>query len=461
MSSFPSSERSSFQEELPAELIQKLTAAIQAGENDKAAELVAELTTRKLKLDIGMPSEDLDVRTNEEDFSVKVHIEDRESDGCIVNLMVKSCDSVRDLKRKMMLKHDFPMEVQRWIIGKRVRADKETLVHLEITGPGHTLYLYLVTARSVGLTQENYEQEKFSVDQHDQNNSQASYQRENNVSWGSSLSGQMNFMPRPPSGEAWEVDPSLRANMSSGGSRVQEILLEGSQPSVPINPFGAPPLSTEASSLPGSRSSDSLPQSTAPEPQDIPQESHGWQCQQCTFHNLPMRPGCEMCSSPRPADYTVPQDYTPTPGELGLMEEARRLEQLTLEETQGATGIVDGRGSPGPHTPRPITEDNLRESLLLHNALLTEGGGEDHSARLADRNLGNLDFTNILPSTVRAPPPHQANMYFPPQVQDLANNNNLGSRFLSSGMPGQRFQLHQGQEASLSVDDDVESDVEN
>ena len=68
MSSFPSSERSSFQEDLPAELIQKLTAAIQAGENDKAAELVAELTARKLKLDIVMPSEDLDARTNEEDF---------------------------------------------------------------------------------------------------------------------------------------------------------------------------------------------------------------------------------------------------------------------------------------------------------------------------------------------------------------------------------------------------------
>ena len=132
---------------------------------------------------------------------------------------------------------------------------------------------------------------------------------------------------------------------------------------------------------------------------------------------------------------------------------------MCSQETQDARGSVDGRGIPGPHTPRPITEDNLRESLLLHNALLTEGRREDHSSRLTDCNLGNLDFTNVLPSTVRAPPAHQANMYFPPQVQDLANNNNLGSRFLSSGMPGQRFQSHQ--EASLTEDDDVESDVEN
>ena len=60
-----------------------------------------------------------------------------------------------------MLKHDFPIEVQRWIIGKRVREDKEKLGHLEITECGHTVYLYLVTARSVGLTRDNYEQGKF------------------------------------------------------------------------------------------------------------------------------------------------------------------------------------------------------------------------------------------------------------------------------------------------------------
>ena len=32
----------------------------------------------------------------------------------------------------------------------------------------------------------------------------------------------------------------------------------------------------------------------------------GWQCPQCTYVNVPTRPGCEQCACDRPQDYVVP-----------------------------------------------------------------------------------------------------------------------------------------------------------
>ena len=55
------------------------------------------------------------------------------------------------------------MEVQRWIIGKRIYADNYRLSQCQVKGPGHTLYLYLVTARSVGLTRGQYDAAKYAA----------------------------------------------------------------------------------------------------------------------------------------------------------------------------------------------------------------------------------------------------------------------------------------------------------
>lgn len=36
----------------------------------------------------------------------------------------------------------------------------------------------------------------------------------------------------------------------------------------------------------------------------------------CTYLNKPTRPGCELCASERPEDYTVPSVYLPDQQEL-------------------------------------------------------------------------------------------------------------------------------------------------
>ena len=39
-----------------------------------------------------------------------------------------------------------------------------------------------------------------------------------------------------------------------------------------------------------------------------PKEPPSWKCSVCTYKNKPRRPGCEMCTNPRPEDYEVPED---------------------------------------------------------------------------------------------------------------------------------------------------------
>ena len=58
---------------------------------------------------------------------------------------------------QMSFKHQFPEEIQSWIIGKRIPGDHETLGHCKIKGAGHSAYLYLRSPKSVGLTYEAYQ----------------------------------------------------------------------------------------------------------------------------------------------------------------------------------------------------------------------------------------------------------------------------------------------------------------
>ncbi|XP_038652407.1 ranBP-type and C3HC4-type zinc finger-containing protein 1 [Scyliorhinus canicula] len=70
--------------------------------------------------------------------------------------------------------------------------------------------------------------------------------------------------------------------------------------------------------------------SSAPSPTQA-----GWACNTCTYINKPTRPGCEMCSSPRPPEYSVPQDYKPDDEEMCRIlqeKEAMRRYQQELEE---------------------------------------------------------------------------------------------------------------------------------
>ncbi|KAJ8259565.1 hypothetical protein GJAV_G00170890 [Gymnothorax javanicus] len=63
----------------------------------------------------------------------------------------------------------------------------------------------------------------------------------------------------------------------------------------------------------------------------------GWHCPECTFVNRPTWPGCEICSTARPADYQVPDLYQPDEQEI------RRLQREELEYMQYQQALEDER----------------------------------------------------------------------------------------------------------------------
>ena len=67
------------------------------------------------------------------------------------------------------------------------------------------------------------------------------------------------------------------------------------------------------------------PRQEEPPPPKEPEEV-GWKCPVCTCLNRPMRPGCEACTAPRPADYKPPPGYVMGDDELKWMEVSHQEE---------------------------------------------------------------------------------------------------------------------------------------
>ena len=66
----------------------------------------------------------------------------------------------------------------------------------------------------------------------------------------------------------------------------------------------------------------------APRP---PKPKPGWDCPECTFKNKPHRPGCEICSAPRPADYEVPEDVPLDKETERIRKQEEESEKLFLQ----------------------------------------------------------------------------------------------------------------------------------
>ncbi|XP_077637618.1 sharpin [Lonchura striata] len=94
------------------------------------------------------------------------------------------------------------------------------------------------------------------------------------------------------------------------------------------------------------------------EPALAPGEA-GWPCPQCTFLNKPTRPGCEMCSAPRPEGYRVPGGHRPDPAELRRLQRerdgARQCQQaLELERQQNLQQLLRAEQAGLVPNPEPL-----------------------------------------------------------------------------------------------------------
>ncbi|GFR93944.1 RanBP-type and C3HC4-type zinc finger-containing protein 1 [Elysia marginata] len=414
-------------------LTQGLVAALQAGLAEKAADLARELANLNIKCEIKVLHEVNKQRKKQSEFPVKVHVEDRVADRCYVTITVKALDTIEDLKRQMMVLHNLPMEVQRWIIGKKIHPDQMTLYQCGVRGPGHTLYLYLISAHSVGLSRADYDAQLQAIELMKQASSQLSQQSLPGHNFDTASRGEMcavTLSPSNPSSngdslEQTSVVPhsdrpglylsssSVSPGISPGSMRLQEMLNSPNLSGFLANPssgtpgtpaenvlnHASPGLSAEAWAQ-----NANLTTSTSVAPSDcvispshanfqasfthgLPteddEEGEGWECPACTYRNLPLWPGCEMCDRPRPEEYQVPANYQMTEREMHLLAN----EHMTIHEPPELGSNCPQQQKPEVTSARPA---KLRGNLeLLQNLQATAFTPPSTSSSSSNNNIIN------------------------------------------------------------------------
>ncbi|KAL5022357.1 hypothetical protein ScPMuIL_001512 [Solemya velum] len=289
------------------ELANMLRVAVSSGDQANAQQAASKLASKAADIKIEVVSQGHSAEEKENSFSLRVNVEDREASGSSITLTVKASDTIGTLKRKMLLKHKFPMEVQKWIIGNRIVKDEETLRENRVKGTGHSVYLYLVSSKSVGVTRDAF---------------------------------QAKFAKAFANNDGYVINlPRQQSNMSSSSTslspRIQELSMRlppSRQPSHgPLEEVVPEPTSHPVLNLPSPPESH-RPGGRSPvvdtEEQDLP--TYGWQCPRCTFINSPTRPGCMMCSGSRPSTYKVPEGFIPSEEEKLRLKQEQQVEERTL-----------------------------------------------------------------------------------------------------------------------------------
>lgn len=131
--------------------LEELERAIRSGELNVASESARGLAN--LKANIALTCSEA-TYLPERKISVKVIIEDRYISDISITLNLYPSMKFEDLKQLVLEKFEFPVQVQQWIAGKRLARDNDTLRSCGIRQDNDVLYLYLVSASSVGLDKQ-------------------------------------------------------------------------------------------------------------------------------------------------------------------------------------------------------------------------------------------------------------------------------------------------------------------
>lgn len=218
--------------------------------------------------------------------------------------------------------------MQKWIVGKKIPRPHDTLQELNVRQSGHTVFLYLLSGKTVGLR-------KSDAERLGRGNSAST-----NLPVSAASNAAVTTAAAPTQMRRATSTPTLSGqgerSTLSAASRTEPLpTVQHSPPtSLPNQENLSGPATLPATVQPGMMTIDQLrnlfnrqygSQGDVSNPPDPPQEEAfvnnletaqhpseedgravGWTCPVCTFINQPTRPGCEMCSSDRPADYVVP-----------------------------------------------------------------------------------------------------------------------------------------------------------
>ncbi|XP_035487945.1 ranBP-type and C3HC4-type zinc finger-containing protein 1 isoform X1 [Scophthalmus maximus] len=257
------------------ELALSLSDALSSGNAQEAVKLCQRLSQLSVPVSVSISSQ----AYPQDSIRLRVGVEDAQSDTYIpLSIMVSPDMTIAQLKDQISHDYGFPPSLQRWVIGKRLAQDKESLYSHGIRENGDQVFLFILSAESAHLTRHLHK-----LDQEQQRIEGIVESMES-----------MQLLPRGPGG-------------GGGGERA------------------APPPEPRHTPLP-------TKPPTATKPAVLPKPRLGWACARCTYVNKPTRPGCEICGGERPEDYEVPAVYQPDKQEVLRIQQ----EQLAVLQYQQA-----------------------------------------------------------------------------------------------------------------------------
>ncbi|XP_027014782.1 ranBP-type and C3HC4-type zinc finger-containing protein 1 isoform X2 [Tachysurus fulvidraco] len=236
------------------ELCADLARAIKAGDAQEAMQHATSLAHQQMALTIQPAEKD----PEDEEISLAVAVEDATS-SCCVTVKVAPHMTVASLKQQMFAEYGFHPRVQCWVIGQCLCSEQRSLVSYGVCRDGDTAFLYLLSARHASLSRLQCQQDQESA----------------------LLAPAPKPAPTPaPLSHDWRgystLPPRLHhanAGSSGGGAGKHSIGDIMNLERLQLRGPGVRPTNTQL----------------------------GWSCPSCTFINKPTRPGCEICSTERPA----------------------------------------------------------------------------------------------------------------------------------------------------------------
>ncbi|KAK9402799.1 sharpin [Crotalus adamanteus] len=293
------------------DLVVHLSAAIELGNEEEAMRCASLLAQQHTALHIQLKESCYPASQ----ISMKVQVEDA---SCSANIMarVHTHTTIAALRHQVFQDYGFHPTVQRWIIGQCLCVDNRTVGSYGIRKDGDTAFLYLLSAKGANLSEQRYKEDKDWV------------------------------VLQPP--------PSSIPGSSDGRHR-------GVASSLPNKGGKEPNRKTDIGEI--TRFLDSVHMSkilpcrtrspTIPAAGPNSPVQAGWSCPTCTFINKPTRPGCEMCSTDRPAGYVVPGSYRPDEVERWRMQQEKEG-ILQYQKEKGRR--EDSPAVPYAHNPGPLDD---------------------------------------------------------------------------------------------------------
>ncbi|KAM5157644.1 ranBP-type and C3HC4-type zinc finger-containing protein 1-like [Mantella aurantiaca] len=242
------------------ELMLRLSRCIESGDHKLAAQYAAELSRCRIPVQVQLKP----TFYPKSEICMKVGVEDAKA-SVNISTYVYGHTTIAMLKQQIFREYQFHPSIQRWIIGQCLCSDERTVMSYGIRRDGDTAFLYLLDAKQAKLTPQ---------DLHDASIYQAP----------SFLAG---------------IEEQRKAN------------------TLPNRPFPRPVANIRPEGTEKSRHPKPI-HNAPPSPVQV-----GWSCPACTYINVPTRPGCEICSADRPADYVVPDGYKPDEAERRRIQQER------------------------------------------------------------------------------------------------------------------------------------------